>query len=148
MQRTFETQRDPFIISTDPAHLNVETIHGFLTRAYWAKGRPREITERAFANSIVFGVYEGERQIGMARVISDCAIFAYLLDVFIDEKYRGRGLGQWLIETILAHPELKNVRRWMLATQDAHELYARYGFKSPTEPEFWMERLRPFPGEA
>jgi GNAT superfamily N-acetyltransferase len=83
----------------------------------------------------------------VARVLSDFAIFAYLMDVFIQEDYRGRGLGKWLLETIFEYPDLKNVRRWMLATSDAHELYARYGFKAPRQPDLWMEKLKPFAGE-
>ncbi len=148
MQKYFESQRGGFLISTDPARLDFDAICGFLTRAYWAKGRPREATERAYAHSLVFGLYDGSRQIGVARVLSDTAIFAYLMDVFVHEDYRARGLGKWLLETILEHPDLKNVRRWMLATSDAHELYVRYGFKSPSQPDSWMERLKPFPGEG
>ena len=147
MQNYLETHRDGFTISTDPARLDFDTICDFLTRAYWARGRPREATERAYAHSFVFGLYDGSRQIGVARVVSDTAIFAYLMDVFIHEDYRARGLGKWLLETILDHPDLKNVRRWMLATNDAHELYARYGFKPITQPELWMEKWKPFPGE-
>ena len=148
MQKYFESQRGGFTISTDPARLDFDAIHDFLTRAYWATGRPREATERAYAHSLVFGLYDGSRQIGVARVLSDTAIFAYLMDVFVHEDYRARGLGKWLLETIFEHPDLKNVRRWMLATSDAHELYARYGFKSPSRPDSWMERLKPFPEEG
>ena len=147
MQKYYESQRGGFTISADPARLDFDAICDFLTRAYWAKGRPREATERAYAHSLVFGLYDGSRQIGVARVLSDTAIFAYLMDVFVHEDYRARGLGKWLLETIFEHPDLKNVRRWMLATSDAHELYARYGFKSPSHPDSWMERLKPFPGE-
>lgn len=147
MQKIFETHRDGLTISTDPTRLDFDVVCDFLSRAYWAKGRPRDATERAYAHSLVFGLYHGPRQIGVARVLSDHAIFAYLMDVFVHEDYRGRGLGKWLIETILSHPELKNVRRWMLATSDAHELYARYGFQVPSQPGLWMERLKPFPGE-
>lgn len=148
MQNIFETQRDELTISTDPARLDFDAICDFLRRAYWAQGRPREATERAYAHSLVFGLYDGSRQIGVARVLSDTAIFAYLMDVFIHEDYRGRGLGKWLLETIFEYPDLKNVRRWMLATSDAHELYARYGFKSTSQPDAWMERVKPFAGEA
>jgi GNAT superfamily N-acetyltransferase len=148
MQNNFETRRGTLTISTDPARLDLDAICDFLSRSYWARGRPREATERAYAHSLVFGLYDGTRQIGMARVVSDFAIFAYLMDVFVREEYRGRGVGKWLIETILDFPDLKNVRRWMLATSDAHELYARYGFTSPSDPASWMERLRPFPGES
>jgi GNAT superfamily N-acetyltransferase len=147
MQRYFESHRDKFTISVDPARLDFDAICDFLRRAYWAKGRPREATERAYSHSLVFGLYDGSRQIGVARVLSDYAIFAYLMDVFVHEDYRGRGLGKWLLETIFEYPDLKNVRRWMLATSDAHELYARFGFESPGQPDLWMERLKPFPGE-
>lgn len=147
MPKYFETHRDGLTISTDSARLDFDAVCDFLTRAYWAKGRPREATERAYANSLVFGLYDGSRQIGVARVVSDFAIFAYLMDVFVHEDFRGRGLGKWLLETIFAYPELKNVRRWMLATSDAHELYARYGFKSPSQPDLWMERVKPFATE-
>jgi GNAT superfamily N-acetyltransferase len=147
MQEYFEAHRDELLISTDPARLDFDAICDFLKRAYWAKGRPRSATERAYAHSLVFGMYAGSRQIGVARVLSDHAIFAYLMDVFIHEDYRGRGLGKWLIETTFEYPDFKNVRRWMLATSDAHELYSRYGFKSPTQPDSWMERLKPFAGE-
>jgi GNAT superfamily N-acetyltransferase len=148
MQSYFETQRAGLTISTDPARLDMDAICDFLARSYWSKGRPRAVTERGYANSLVFGLYDGTRQIGMARVVSDYAIFAYLLDVFVHEDYRGRGLGKWLIETVFDAPDLKNIRRWMLSTSDAHELYARYGFKSPGQPDSWMEWLRPFPEEG
>jgi GNAT superfamily N-acetyltransferase len=148
MSQLLETHRDQFTISTDPARLDINAIADMLTRAYWAKGRPRERTERALANSLVFGVYEGERQIGLARVVSDYAIFAYLCDVFIHEDFRGHGLGKWLMETILSHPNLQGLRRWTLVTSDAHGLYRQYGFTSLNDPDGWMEILRPFPGEG
>jgi GNAT superfamily N-acetyltransferase len=148
MQKFFESQRGDYAISTDPARLDLDAICDFLTRAYWAKGRPRGATERAYAHSLVFGLYDGQRQIGIARVVSDTIIFAYLMDVFVHEDYRGRGLGRWLIETVFLHPDLKDVRRWMLATSDAHELYASYGFKSLDEPGKWMQRVKPFATES
>ena len=148
MKRFFEAHRDSLLISTDPARLDVDAICDFLSRAYWAKGRPRERTERALANSLVFGVYDGQRQIGLARVVSDYAIFAYLCDVFIHEDYRGRGFGKWLMETMFSHPDLQGLRRWTLATNDAHGLYRRYGFDALTRPDTWMELFRPFPGEG
>jgi GNAT superfamily N-acetyltransferase len=149
MQQIIETHRDQFIISNDPARLDIDVILDFFTRAYWTKGRPRERTERALANSLVFGVYEGDfaKQIGIARVITDYSIFAYICDVFIHEDYRAHGLGKWLIETVMAHPDLHGLRRWTLATRDAHGLYKQYGFDSLTNPEGWMEIIRPFPGE-
>ena len=148
MQKYFETHRGGFLISTDPARLDFDAICDFLTRAYWARGLPRSATERAYAHSLVFGLYDGSRQIGVARGVSDHVLFAYLMDVFVHEDYRGRGLGKWLLDTVFEYPEIKNARRWMLSTSDAHELYARYGFKSPGDPSSWMERLRPFPEEG
>jgi GNAT superfamily N-acetyltransferase len=126
----------------------MDAIVGMLKRSYWAPGRPREKTEKAFRNSLAFGLYDGDRQAGMARVISDFTIVGYLCDVFVLEEYRGRGLGKWLLETIMSHPDLKDVRRWILATDDAQELYKRYGFEPIHRPETWMERIRPFPGES
>ena len=147
MPQLLETHKDNFTISTDPARLDMDAVCDFPTRAYWALGRPRERTERAFANSLVFGVYDGEKQIGLARVVSDYAVFAYLCDVFIHEDYRAHGLGKWLIETVMSHPDLQGLRRWTLATRDAHELYRQFGWNDLQSPDKWMEILRPFPGE-
>ena len=147
MSQILEAHRDRFTISTDPARLDIDAICDFLTRAYWANTRPCERTEHAIQNSLVFGVYEGDRQIGVARVVSDYAVFAYLCDVFIHEDYRTHGLGKWLIETVLEHPDLKEVRRWLLATYDAHGLYERFGFAAIEEPERWMQMVRRFPEE-
>jgi len=148
MPQLIETHKNNFTISTDPARLNLNAICDFLTRAYWAKGRPRERTERAFANSLVFGLYDGEKQIGLARVVSDYAVFAYLCDVFIHEDYRGHELGKWLIETVMNHPDLQGLRRWTLATRDAHGLYSQFGWEPLGNPDSWMEILRPFTGEG
>jgi N-acetylglutamate synthase-like GNAT family acetyltransferase len=147
MPQILETHRDKFTISTNPARLDVDTIVDMLTRAYWAIGRPRERTERAITNSLVFGVYDGDRQIGVARVISDYSIFAYLCDVFIHEDYRAHGLGKWLIQTIMEHPDLKEMRRWVLVTNDAHSLYKQFGFTSIEDPEHWMQMFKSFPEE-
>jgi GNAT superfamily N-acetyltransferase len=147
MAQTFETRRDSFTISTDKSRLDMSAVYDFLSRSYWAMTRPREYTDEAFANSLVFGLYEGKRQIGMARVVTDYAIVAYLCDVFIHEDYRGHGLGKWLMETLLDHPDLKHIRRWLLVTDDAHGLYRQFGFEVLTDAEKWMQRLRPFPGE-
>lgn len=147
MSQIFETHHDSFTISTDPARLDMDAIYDFLAHSYWAKGRPRERTQDAFANSLVFGLYEGARQIGMARVVTDHAIIAYLCDVFIHENFRGHGLGKWLVQSILEHPDLSHVRRWLLVTEDAHGLYQQFDFAPLTDPEKWMQRLRPFPGE-
>ena len=148
MPQKIEVHKDNFTISTDPARLDLDAICDFLTRAYWAKGRPRERTERAIANSLVFGIYEGNKQIGMARVVSDYAIFAYLCDVFIHEDYRAHGIGKWLMQTVMGHPDLQGLRRWTLATRDAHGLYRQFGWEDLQSPEKWMEILRPYPGEV
>jgi N-acetylglutamate synthase-like GNAT family acetyltransferase len=148
MPQIFEARREGFTISTDPARLDIDAVCDFLTRAYWANTRPRERTERAIQNSLVFGVYEGERQIGLARVVTDYSIFAYLCDVFIHEDYRAHGLGKWLIQTILDHPDLKDMRRWVLVTNDAHGLYKQFGFTSIEDPEHWMQMFKLFPEET
>lgn len=147
MQRILEVHRDRFTISTDPARLDIDAIVDMLRRAYWAVGRPRERTERAFRNSLVFGVYEGDKQIGVARVVTDYSIFAYLCDVFIHEDHRAHGLGKWLIRTVLEHPDLVEMRRWVLVTNDAHGLYKQYGFSSIEDPEHWMQNFKRFPQE-
>jgi GNAT superfamily N-acetyltransferase len=130
-------------ISTDPARINAGMVHEFLTNSYWAKGIPLETVQRSMENSIAFGVYHGQQQVGFARIISDLATFAYLADVFIVPSYRGRGLSRWLMECIVSHPDLQGLRRWMLATQDAHALYAKFGFAPIKSSGPWMEIHRP-----
>jgi GNAT superfamily N-acetyltransferase len=147
MTQLMEIHRDQFTISTDPSRLDMNAVYDFLSRSYWAKTRPQERTDKAFANSLAFGLYEDNKQIGMGRVVTDFAIVAYLCDVFIHEDFRGHGLGKWLVQSIFEHPDLKHVRRWLLATDDAHGLYQQFGFGPLTETEKWMQRLRPFPGE-
>jgi GNAT superfamily N-acetyltransferase len=147
MPQILEVHREQFTISTDPARLDMDTICEFFKRSYWASTRPRERTERAIQNSLVFGVYDGGKQIGMARVVSDYSIFAYLCDVFIHEDYRSHGLGKWLIQTVMEYPDLKEMRRWVLVTNDAHGLYKQYGFTSIEDPEHWMQKFRRFPEE-
>jgi GNAT superfamily N-acetyltransferase len=148
MPQIIETHRDNFTISTDPARLDIDAICDFLTRSYWANGRPRQRTERALKNSLVFGIYEGEKQIGVARVVTDYSIFAYLCDVFIHEDYRMHGLGKWLMQTIHNHPDLQGLRRWALVTRDAHGLYRQFGWAGLNDPSSWMEKLVPFQGES
>ncbi len=148
MPKNIEVHRENFTISTDSSRLDIDAICDFLSRAYWSKGRPRERTERALENSLVFGLYDGNKQIGIARVVTDYAIFAYLCDVFIHEDYRTHGLGKWLIETIHSHPDLQGLRRWTLATRDAHGLYKQFGWDALSNTENWMEILRPFAGEG
>lgn len=131
-------------IDDDRSRLDVDAIHDFLSNeSYWAGNRSREQTETAIRNSICFGVYEGERQIGFARVVSDKATFAYLGDVYILDEYRGQGLSKWLMQVIVDHPELQGLRRWVLATKDAHGLYEKYGFHQFVHPDRWMERPAP-----
>lgn len=137
-----EVHRDGYTISTDKQRLNLPLIQQFLsTESYWAKGRPMETVHRSIANSLVFGVYHGSQQVGFARVVTDCATFAWLADVFILPNWRGNGLSKWLVSTIVSHPQLQGLRRWMLATNDAHELYRRFGFREIPEPERFMEIL-------
>ncbi len=143
MPAPFEVRRENFTISTDSARLDLQAIAGFLGRSYWAKERPLQTIERSLANSLVFGVYDGERQIGLARIVSDYATFAWLCDVFLDEDYRGRGLGKWLMQTVLSHPDLQGLRRLVLITRDAHGLYRQSGWDSLHNPEGWMEILNP-----
>jgi GNAT superfamily N-acetyltransferase len=136
-----EWKKDAFAISTDKDRLDRGVIHDFLRGSYWAKGIPRELVDRSIENSLCFGLYEGDALIGFARVISDNATFAYLSDVFVLESRRGRGLGAWFMETVLSHPDLQNLRRWMLATADAHGLYRKVGFTPLSRPERIMEKL-------
>lgn len=139
----YEWRRDPYRISTDPGQLDLRVVHGFLTTCYWAAGIPLDVVRRSIEHSLPFGLYDGARQIGFARVITDYATYAYIGDVFVLPDYRGRGLGHWLIETIVAHPDLQGLRRWSLATRDAHALYRSVGFTSLSAPERWMERHFP-----
>jgi len=137
-------QNGEFIISTDRNRLQIDQIHKFLSEeSYWAKERTREQTETAIKNSLPFGVYKGENQIGFARVVTDYATFAYLGDVFILDEFRGKGLSKWLMQTILSHPDLQGLRRWILATADAHGLYEQFGFSALKVPDRWMEKSAP-----
>jgi GNAT superfamily N-acetyltransferase len=131
--------RGDFVISTDPVKLDRGTIHRFLAGSYWAEGIPQPVVDRSIEHSIVFGLYEGRTQVGFARVITDRATFAYLADVFVLESHRGRGLAKWLMEAILSHPDLQGLRRWILATRDAHGLYERFGFRPLEDPARYME---------
>lgn len=135
--------RAGYEISTDPARFDLEAIHAYLTQSYWAEGISRDLVERSLAGSLAFGLYAGARQIGLARVITDRATFAYLCDVYVLEEFRGQGLGRWLMETVVAHPELQGLRRFTLVTRDAHGLYAALGFGPLARPEGYMEISRP-----
>ncbi len=141
MNQTWE--RGEYTISTERALLDVDVIHAFLHTSYWAQGISRALVERSLEHSLPFGVYHGTRQVGLARVISDYTTFAYIGDVFILEEYRGKGLARWLMETVVSHPELQGLRRWMLFTRDAHGLYQKVGFTPSPLPERLMERYFP-----
>jgi GNAT superfamily N-acetyltransferase len=135
----YEAALGGYVISTDPARLDLDMLHAFLREAYWSTGIPRDVLERGIQNSLPFGLYaEDGAQCGFARVTSDYATFALLADVFVLSAHRGRGLSKWLVETVMAHPELQGLRRWLLATADAHELYRRFGFGAPADPGIYM----------
>ena len=128
------------LISTDKVKLDIDFIHNYLSKSYWAKGIPKSVVERSIKNSLCFGIYKENIQIGFARVITDFATFAYLADVFIDENQRGNGLGKELINAIVTHKELIGVKRWHLLTDDAQGLYKQYGFSNPADPSIHMEK--------
>jgi ribosomal protein S18 acetylase RimI-like enzyme len=138
-----EYHRDGFTVSTDPARLDVDAIHAFLTTAYWCEGIPIETVARSLAGSLNFGLYQADRQIGLARVITDFTTFAYLCDVYVLPEFRGQGLGHWLMEHVMAYPDLQGLRRFSLVTRDAHELYRPFGFTEVKSPERHMEIVRP-----
>jgi GNAT superfamily N-acetyltransferase len=133
-------------VSTDPARLKLDVIHRYLEGSYWAAGIPRAVVERSLRHSLGFGVYRGDEQVGFARVVTDLATFAYLADVFVLDAHRGQGLSKWLMECIVDHPDLKDLRRWHLVTRDAQGLYEQFGFAEPA-PGKHMERTRkdPYP---
>lgn len=134
---------DGYSISADPNRLEIDVIHQFIAGSYWARAIPRDLIERMIRHSLCFGVYHPDGQVGFARVISDYTTFAYLADVFILPPHRGRGLSKILVESILAHPDLQGLRRWMLITADAQGLYAPFGFQPIAHPERHMEIHRP-----
>ena len=126
-------------ITTDPRKLDLDAIHGFLSRSFWAEGIPKPTVAKAIANSLCFGLFDGDDQVGFARVVTDRATYAYLCDVYVLETHRGLGLGKWLIETVMAHHDLQGLRRFQLVTRDAHGLYSRHGFDVPISPDRHME---------
>lgn len=142
MPEPYLQRRETFTISTDPARLDIALIHKFLSEeSAWAKGITRETLEQALKNSLCFGLYESEQQIGFARVITDYATYAYLDDVFVLAEYRGRGLGAWLVECVVGHPQLQGLRRFGLTTVDQQDFYARFGWRALYYPERHMEKM-------
>jgi GNAT superfamily N-acetyltransferase len=137
---TMRWSKERYLISTDAADCDIDTVHAFLSHdSTWAKGIPRETVERALHHSLCFSVLHENALVGFARVISDHATVAYVGDVFVLPAHRGKGISKWLMECIRAHPDLQELRRWMLATADAHGLYAKFGFTSLSAPDRWME---------
>ena len=137
-----EWRRSEYTISTDNERLDRQVIHDFISKqSYWGQGRKIETTQRALENSLNFGLYKDNQQVGFARVVTDYCTFAWLADVFILDDHRGRGLSKWLMEVIMDHPRLTGMRRWVLATKDAQGLYRQFGFTEMVQPERWMERF-------
>jgi GNAT superfamily N-acetyltransferase len=143
-EAVMEHRHGEFLISTDRERMNLDVIHSFLTNCYWAKGIQREVVARSIKHSLCFGIFEGSgAQVGFARVVSDFATVAYLGDVFVLKSHRGRGLSKWLMQCIVKHPALQNLRRWILLTRDAHGLYSQFGFTPVKAPERYMELHQP-----
>jgi len=138
-----EWRKDNYLLSTDKSKIDVQAVHRFLSQSYWAEGIPEEVVQRSIDNSLCFTIYHHDKLVGFARVISDAATFAYLADVFIIPEERGRGLSRWLMNVIINHPQLQGLRRLILATRDAHDLYAQFGFTPFDKPERWMQRHNP-----
>ena len=140
---TYELSGGGYVVTTDVSRLDIDYIHAFLTESYWAHGIPRDVVDRAIENSLNFGLFDGKRQVGFARAITDRAWYAYIADVFVDEAHRGKGLGKLIMEAVTSHPDLQNLRRMMLGTADAHGLYRQFGFTDLDQPERWMTRGDP-----
>ncbi len=136
-----EYHKDNFTISTDPTRLDIDVLQGFLSTTYWARGIPKDVMRTAVENSLCFGLYDGNTQIGFARVVTDYVNHAYLGDVFVLEAYRGQGLAKWLIGCIVDYPDLQGIKRMMLITDDAAGLYSQFGFAELSTPEKFMERV-------
>jgi GNAT superfamily N-acetyltransferase len=130
-------------IDDDPARLDLDVVHGFVAGSYWAEGVPRDVVARSVANSLNLGLYHADSQVGFTRAVTDRATFAWVCDVFVLPGHQGRGLGHWMIETLRAHPDLAGLRRFMLATADAHQVYADCGFAPLVDPGRYMEIRRP-----
>ena len=143
MHKVIEAHQDEYLMSTDPKKLDPAAVHAFLTTTHWAPGIPLSLVKKALSNSLCFGLYHKGKQVGLSRVVTDYATYAYLCDVYVLEAHRGKGLGHWMVECVMTHPELQNLRRFMLATRDAHGIYGAFGFTGLTAPERMMERHDP-----
>ncbi len=141
---SYECRRGPLTVTTDPARIDVGAVHAFLRGAYWCEDIPRPVLERAIAHSLCFSLLAGDsRQVGFARLVTDRATFAYLCDVYVLPAHRGQGLGRWLMECVMAHPDLAGLRRLSLVTRDAHRLYLPFGFAPLAHPDRHLEIARP-----
>ena len=138
-----EWHRGEYVVTTDPARVDLAVVHGYLAGSYWAKDIPLEVVRRSIEHSLNFSVHHGAGQVGFARVITDYATFGYVGDVFVLEPHRRRGLSKWLMELIVTHPDLQGFRRWVLLTRDAHGLYQQFGFTAIAAPDRYMERWTP-----
>jgi GNAT superfamily N-acetyltransferase len=145
LELPFERRRGAFEISTDLTRFDLPRIQQLLAATYWATGIPQDVVARSLTHSLSFGVFAGPQQIGLARAVTDRATYAYLCDVLVDETHRGQGVGRWLVETVLAHPDLQGLRRLQLVTRDRHPLYRPFGFQSPAHPDRHLEITRPNP---
>jgi N-acetylglutamate synthase and related acetyltransferases len=134
-------RKGDFYVTTDPGRVDTEVVCSLLAMSYWAYSRRRDVILKSLENSLCFSLFEKDKQIGLARVVTDYSTFAYLCDVIIDEKYRHKGLGTWLMECIINHPDLQSLRLWCLITRDAHGLYRKFGFTGLTNPEGFMMRF-------
>ena len=134
-----EWTKENYTITTDKSKINVAFVQQFLSQSYWAENIPAEIVQRSIEGSLCFAVFHNQEQVGFARVITDTATFAYLADVFIDETWRGKGLSRWLMGVIISHPSLQGLRRFLLATRDAHGLYSKFGFTPLKDMAPWMQ---------
>lgn len=141
MNEIIEYQKDDFQITTDFRKIDIDVVCSLLATSYWANSRKRDVIVKSLENSLCFSLFHEDKQIGLIRVITDCATFAYLCDVIISEEYRHKGLGAWFLECVFKYPDLQNLRRWSLATKDAHEFYKKFGFNSLSNPEKFMEKF-------
>ena len=143
MEEYVERHRGEYCVSSHSGRLDLAAVHDYLTKSYWSPGIPIEVLQRAIVGSICFGLFKSDSQIGFARVVTDRATFAYLCDVYVLDAYQRQGLGRWLMEVVISHPDLQGLRRFVLVTRDAHRLYEKFGFQPLARPDGYMELHRP-----